>query len=74
MEVDELCADDSGKLLLKLQARNKSMIKDCESNDVGFEWKDTRQLFRMASAGVSSSDPEFHRRKGKFCVQSCVLI
>lgn len=62
-ELENYCSDDSKVLLENLKKLNKKLTDNPITEEADFENKDTRLLFKMASAGGIADDPEFLRRK-----------
>jgi uncharacterized protein (UPF0303 family) len=74
-ELDNLCSGHGSQALLEiLTKRNKQMIEDGRLVESDDEKKDTRQLFKMAMAGVGSDDPEFCRRRGETFEKTSVYL
>lgn len=66
LELDKLGSGHASEALLEiLTRRNRQMLDDGRLTKTDDERNDTRQLFKMAMAGVGSDDPEFCRRRGE---------
>jgi hypothetical protein len=72
--LDSLRQSGSSQLLSLLKSRNRNMLRQGISNELDYERKDTRQLFKMAVANIGSNDPEFCRRRARLIEKICASI